>query len=311
MKRFKQAIVRPLGTFFLLALFCIFLRCSFHGWLHTIHQKCRPPSPPSKHFFSSPPFSLPSVSYLRRRWLSGSVLPYSRLQSFPKCQKSLVSFNFAPLTGPRGAVPASAQPYVTMVPSYKIAILRPTMPRLAVSRGPASPARTPFPSPSALPLFFPPVSQGSLWTLINSLGGEWIGDIGRGDAGEKERSPPGCCGASPPAAVSKGSARRHTIARLPFPWDLVIMLRVLIYSTCPLLFQGAGGDGSVLSVCFLCRLSSAHPRQKTVWEKHKSKSGHMYTYMENLNSSSDWQLQWKKKCTKKSKQAERKEAQVT
>lgn len=69
----------------------------------------------------------------------------------------------------------------------------------------------------------------------------------------RKKGAPGRCEVSPPAAVSKGSARRHTITRLPFPWDLVIMLCILIYSTCPLLFQGMGGDGSVLSVCFLCR----------------------------------------------------------
>lgn len=59
MKRFKQAIVRPLGTFFLLALFCIFLRCSFHGWLHTIHQKCRPPLPPQQALFLFASFLTP------------------------------------------------------------------------------------------------------------------------------------------------------------------------------------------------------------------------------------------------------------
>lgn len=69
----------------------------------------------------------------------------------------------------------------------------------------------------------------------------------------RKKGAPGRCGVSPSAAVSKGSARRHTITRLLFPWDLVIMLCILIYSTCPLLFQGVGGDGSVLSVCFLCR----------------------------------------------------------
>lgn len=102
----------------------------------------------------------------------------------------------------------------------------------------------PLAPPSSCPPLFPsfPVSQQM---LIDSAGSEWIGGTGRGDASEKERSPP--------AAVSKGSARRHTITRLPFPWDLVIMLCILIYSTCPLLFQGVGGDGSVLSVCFLCR----------------------------------------------------------
>lgn len=39
-KSFKQAIVRALGTVSPLALFSIFLGCGFHGWLHTIHQKC-------------------------------------------------------------------------------------------------------------------------------------------------------------------------------------------------------------------------------------------------------------------------------
>jgi len=49
-------------------------------------------------------------------------------------------------------VPASAQPYVTAAPSYKAATLRLALPGLAASWGPASPARAPIPSPSALPL---------------------------------------------------------------------------------------------------------------------------------------------------------------
>lgn len=67
-KSFKQAIVRTLGTFSLLALFSIFLGCSFHGWLRTIHQKCFARSPqytllPSSSFSFGPP----SGSYLHPR----------------------------------------------------------------------------------------------------------------------------------------------------------------------------------------------------------------------------------------------------
>lgn len=67
-KSFKQAIVGALGTFSLLALFSIFLGCSFHGWLHTIHQKCFSLLPPTHTFFSSSSFSLdspPSLIYTR------------------------------------------------------------------------------------------------------------------------------------------------------------------------------------------------------------------------------------------------------
>lgn len=69
MKSFKQAIVRALGTFSLLALFSIFLGCSFHGWLHTIHQKCFSRSPPNTHLSPSSAFAfgLPSGSYLHPR----------------------------------------------------------------------------------------------------------------------------------------------------------------------------------------------------------------------------------------------------
>lgn len=67
-------------------------------------------------------------------------------------------------------------------------------------------------------------------------------------------------------------------------------------------FKGWGVMGLFSLFAFFAE-SSAHPRQKTVWEKHKSQSGHVCMYMENLNSFFDSQAPWKKKI-----QARRQEA---
>ena len=93
-------LLSALGTFSLLALFSIFLGCSFHGWLHTIHQKCFSLLPPNTHFSPPLPFLWTPLRLLFTLvWLRGSVLHYSRLQSLPRC-KSLVSVNSPLPTGP-------------------------------------------------------------------------------------------------------------------------------------------------------------------------------------------------------------------
>lgn len=73
-KSFTRALLRAQGTFSFSALFSILLRCSFHGWLHTIHQKCFARSPPST------PTSPPPLPFLL---LSPPALIYTRvMESF-------------------------------------------------------------------------------------------------------------------------------------------------------------------------------------------------------------------------------------
>lgn len=151
-----------------------------------------PPPPPPVSTFSLRllSHSLPSPIYGGGDWaaLFSPTVDYSPFQN---ARKSLVSFNFAPLTGPRGAVPASAQPYVTVVPSYKIPIPRPTVPQLAVSWGSASPPCKPFLSPFTLPLF-PRLPR--LPTNVNQFPGQWMDRWHReGRCGQERKEPPSHC----------------------------------------------------------------------------------------------------------------------
>lgn len=73
-----------------------------------------PPAPRHRRF---PLASFPAPYWRQRRW-SASVLPPADHSPFHIAQ-ALVSFDLAPLTGPPGAVPVAAPPYVTTGPSYK------------------------------------------------------------------------------------------------------------------------------------------------------------------------------------------------
>lgn len=73
-----------------------------------------PPAPRHRRF---PLASFPAP-YWRQRRRSASVLPPADHSPFHIAQ-ALVSFDLAPLTGPPGAVPVAAPPYVTTGPSYK------------------------------------------------------------------------------------------------------------------------------------------------------------------------------------------------